>query len=80
MWQNFAHVLRLVTTVRRESLELIQQILCVFRCLMTSWKEIAPSDCKVWSVVHFLTIENNSRFEIHSCLGTAYGEEECNEP
>ncbi len=33
--------------------------------VMMNWKETPPSDCEVWSVVHFLTMENNSGAKIH---------------
>ncbi len=42
---------------------------------MLNWKETSPSDWKVWSVVCFLTIENNSGVEIHCRLCTTHGEE-----
>ncbi len=42
---------------------------------MINWKEIPPSDCETRSVVHFLTILNNSKAKVHHCLCTAYGEE-----
>ncbi len=43
-------------------------------CVMMNWKETLPLDCEVWSVVCFLTIENNSRAEI-CCFCSAYREE-----
>ncbi len=42
---------------------------------MMNCKETPPSNSKMRSVVHFLTIENNSGAEIHCCLCTVYGEE-----
>ncbi len=45
-------------------------------CVMMIWKETLPSDCEVRSVAFFfLTIENNSRVEVHCCFCTVHGEE-----
>ncbi len=43
--------------------------------LTMNWKKTPPIDCKVQSLVCFLTIENNSGAEIHRPLGTDYREE-----
>ncbi len=58
------------------NLRVIQKstLTCSVRIMM-NWKETPPSNCKEWSVVHFLTIENNSRAKIHSHLCIAFGEE-----
>ncbi len=58
----------------------IQNVLSEFNeCLvwemMNYWKETRSSDCEVWSVVRFLTIENNSRVEICCRLCAAYIDE-----
>ncbi len=37
-------------------------------CIMMNWKETSPSVCEVQSVVHFLTVENNSEAEVHCYL------------
>ncbi len=44
-------------------------------CVMINWKETPYSECKMRSVVWFLTIENNSGTEIHCSLCAAYKEE-----
>ncbi len=42
---------------------------------MMNWKETPPSDCKVRSVVQFVTIENNFGAEMHCHLCATYGKE-----
>ncbi len=42
---------------------------------MMNWKETLLSGCNVWSVVCFLTIENNSGAKINRPLGTDYRKE-----
>ncbi len=44
-------------------------------CAMMNWKETPSSGRKVRSIVRFLTIENNSRAEIHCPLGIDYRED-----
>ncbi len=44
-------------------------------CLMMNWKETPPSNCKMQSIVPFLTIEINSGAKIHCCSCIVYGDE-----
>ncbi len=59
--QNFAHLLRIVTPVCTKSFERIQRVLHVFGLRNDELEKTLKPDCEVRRVVHFFTIENNSR-------------------